>query len=77
MVSGHTKHINIRLNFLPELKDTGMIQGDCISTDDMVAHTKNSSEKVFKKHAKCHCGDDEYWCQNYETDGGAAEETNQ
>ena len=64
-VGGNSKHIDVRLKFLRELKESGTIRINWVSTDCMVGdlHTKNLERKTFEKHAKVHVGDDEYWCK--------------
>ena len=63
-VSGHSKHIDVRLNFLRELKESNIVQIKWEATDEMVSdmHTKNLTYPTFEKQTKRHCGDDEYWC---------------
>ena len=63
-VGGHSKHIDVRLNFLRELKERDIVRIEWIATDEMVAdmHTKNLTYPAFEKHVRRHCGDDEYWC---------------
>ena len=62
-VGGNSKHIDIRLHFLRELKENGIVRIEWVSTDEMISdmHTKNLTAPAFEKHAKKHCGDDEYW----------------
>ena len=61
-VSGGTKHIDIRLNFLRELKEANIIRVSWIDSDSNTVdlHTKNLEPKPFERHVKVHCGVDEY-----------------
>ena len=65
-VGGNSKHIDVRLNFLRELKESGVIRISWVATGEQVGdlHTKNLERKSFERHAKVHVGVDEYWCQN-------------
>ena len=62
-VGGKLKHIDIRLNFVRELKENGVICVKWVPTEKTTAdmHTKNLPAKAFEKHAPEHCGHDEYW----------------
>jgi len=62
-VGGGTKHIDIRLNFLRELKESNTIRVEWIETDKNTSdlHTKNLDLKAFERHTKVHCGEDEYY----------------
>ena len=62
-VGGRTKHIDIRLNFLRELKESKVICVQWIATDKNTSdlHTKNLEQKAFERHTKVHCGEDEYY----------------
>ena len=62
-VGGGTKHIDIRLNFLRELKESKVIRVQWIATDKTTSdlHTKNLEQKAFEQHTKVHCGEDEYY----------------
>ena len=62
-VSGNSKHIDVCLNFLRELKESGIIRISWVTTGAQVGdlHTKNLERKSFERHAKVHVGDDEYW----------------
>ena len=61
-VSVHIKHINIRLIFLQDLKEAGIICVKWVLKENTVAdlHKKNLNTSAFKKHARKHCGNDEY-----------------
>ena len=63
-VGGHSKHIDVWLNFLRKLIESNIVQIDWEATDEMVSdmHTKNLTYPTFEKQTKRHCGDDEYWC---------------
>ena len=65
-VGGNSKHIDVRLNFLRELKESGVIRISWVATGEQVGdlHTKNLERKSFERHAKVHVGVDEYWCEN-------------
>ena len=62
-VGGGTKHIDIRLAFLRELKKANVIRVNWIpsgkNTSDL--HTKNLDKTSFEEHARVHVGDDEYF----------------
>ena len=62
-VGGGTKHINIHLAFLRELKEGNVIRVNWIpsgkNTSDL--HTKNLEKTLFEEHARVHVGDDEYF----------------
>ena len=62
-VGGGTKHIDIRLNFLRELKEANEIRVEWIETKMNTGdlHTKNLDASSFENHTKTHCGDDEHW----------------
>ena len=52
----------IKLNFLRELKKSGMIEIDWCRSEDMPVDlfTNNLIGPQFKKHATVFCGDDDY-----------------
>jgi hypothetical protein len=51
-ISGQTRHVGVRLNFLRELKETGTIEVKWIKSEDNVADilTKNLPANLYKKH---------------------------
>ena len=61
-VGGTTKHMEIRLLWMRELKGKGILDVQWISGDDNETdiQTKNTSRPVFDKHSKAYCGEDEY-----------------
>ena len=61
-VNGGTKHIDICLNFIRELKEEGTIRVEWISTNDMTADilSKNLDKSKFEKFTEELCGTDEY-----------------
>ena len=64
-VNGNTKHIDIRLNFLRELKESKIIRIEWMSTELMTADilSKNLDQKKFDRHTEEMCGQDEYLCE--------------
>ena len=63
-VGGHSKHIDVRLNFLRKLDESDIVRIERVEPEEMVSdiHTKNLTAPAFEKHAKQHCGEDKYWC---------------
>jgi hypothetical protein len=61
-VGGRTRHVDVRMHFLPELKEEGIIVCDWVSGDDNSADlfTKNLPGKAFDKHTSTFVGRDEY-----------------
>jgi hypothetical protein len=61
-VSGRTRHASVRLCFLRELKEQGLIECRWQSGDTNPADmfTKNLGGATFTKHCKTFCGNDEY-----------------
>ena len=61
-VGGRTRHVDVRMYFLRELKDQGKLVIRHISGDDNDADifTKNTSAAVFNKHVVNFVGTDEY-----------------
>jgi hypothetical protein len=59
---GRMRHAVIRLSFLRELKEAGIIVVDWCRSEDMPADlfTKNLPAPLFKRHTKVFCGDDDY-----------------
>jgi hypothetical protein len=59
-VGGRTRHVRVRLNFLRDHKEEGVIEIQWISTHDNCADilTKNLPAKVFEKHAMKLCSDE-------------------
>ena len=62
-VAGRTRHIAVRLNFMRELKEAGILEVVWCSTEDNTSdiHTKNLATGPFNKHTKTYCGEDEYY----------------
>ena len=59
---GRTRHVDVRMYFLREMKEAGIINiqwiaGENNSTD---MFTKNLATKLFCKHVISYCGQDEY-----------------
>jgi hypothetical protein len=50
-IGGRTRHVGVRLNYLRELKEDGIIQVDWIRSEENVADipTKNLPAVIFKK----------------------------
>ena len=61
-VGGRTRHVDVRQNFLRELKEDGILIIRWISGDenDTDIHTKNLAGPLFEKHARTYFGSDEY-----------------
>ena len=61
-VGGRTRHMGVRLNFIRELKEAGLIEVRWIPTKENCAdmHTKNLAGPAFEKHTQVYCGVDEY-----------------
>jgi hypothetical protein len=59
---GRMRHSVIKLGFLRELKEAGIIIVDWCRSEDMPADlfTKNLPAPLFKRHTKVFCGDDDY-----------------
>ena len=62
-VGGGTKHIDIWLAFLRELKEAKVIRVEWIESGENTSdlHTKNLEQAMFDKHTKVHVGYDEYF----------------
>ena len=58
-VAGNTKHIEVRIMFLCELKECGALQVEWVPTKDNEADifTKNTELKAFQKHVSIFCKD--------------------
>ena len=56
LVGGRTKHVEIRLLWMRELKEKGVLDIQWISGDnnEMDIQTKNTSGPVFNKHSKAY-----------------------
>jgi hypothetical protein len=56
------RHSCIKLSFLRELKEKGMIDVEWCRSEDMPADlfTKNLGGTLFKQHMTIFCGDDDY-----------------
>lgn len=61
-VGGRTRHIEVRQNYLRELKEQGLILCVWIAGSDMCSDlfTKNLPRQVFEKHSRIYVGQDEY-----------------
>ena len=59
---GHTRHVDVRQNFLRELKEAGILIVKWISgtKNDADLHTKNLAAADFEKHVAVYTGKDEY-----------------
>ena len=59
-VGGRTRHVDVRMFFLRELKEDGLIVFKHISGTDNETDifTKNVDAATLHKHTKCYCGDD-------------------
>ena len=53
-VGGRTRHVDIKQNFLRELKDNGLLKVEWMSGEDITPdmHTKNVSKILFDKYSK-------------------------
>jgi hypothetical protein len=61
-IGGRTRHVDVRMHFLRELKEDGIIVCDWVSGDNNPADlfTKNLQGPTFNKHASNFVGHDEY-----------------
>ena len=61
-VGGRTRHVEVRMYFLRELKEQGIIRTVWCPSERMSADmfTKNLPPTLFRKHATAFCGQDEY-----------------
>ena len=61
-VGGRTRHVEVRMYFLRELKEAGIIHTVWLCGDDMSSDlfTKNLARPQFEKHTQTFCGNDEY-----------------
>jgi hypothetical protein len=61
-VGGRTRHVDVRMHYLRELKDQGMIVIKHIPGEDNETDifTKNTSTATFNKHVVQFVGHDEY-----------------
>jgi hypothetical protein len=59
---GRMRHACIKLSFLRELKESGLISIKWCKSEDIPADifTKNLGGTLFNKHAAVFCGDDDY-----------------
>jgi hypothetical protein len=59
---GRTRHVDVRQNFLRELKEDGILLVKWIPgpSNDADLHTKNLSGPDFEKHVETYTGKDEY-----------------
>ena len=62
-VGGRTRHTSVRLNYLRELKEQGIMVFQWISGDsnDADMHTKNVPGPLLEKHSRVYFGEDEYY----------------
>ena len=63
IVGGRTRHTAVRLNYLRELKEQGVMVFRWISGDENDAdmHTKNVPGPLLEKHCRVYFGEDEYY----------------
>ena len=56
-VGGGTKHMDCRIMFLRELKESGVLRIEWVSTNDNESdiYTKNVDRQTFFKHVKTIC----------------------
>ena len=61
-IGGRTRHVDVRMHFLRELKEEGLIVCDWVSGEENPADlfTKNLQGPLFNKHASNYVGRDEY-----------------
>eukprot|EP01082_Thalassiosira_pseudonana_P002606 g2934.t1 g2934 contig12:1094397-1094723(+) len=61
-VGGRTRHIDVRMHFLRELKSQGLLVIKHVPGDDNDADifTTNTTAAVFNKHVRNFVGNDEY-----------------
>jgi len=61
-VGGRTRHVDVRMHYLRQLKDEGMIVIRHISGEENETDifTKNTSTATFNKHVVQYVGNDEY-----------------
>ena len=59
---GRTRHVDVRQNFLRELKEAGILIVKWIPgpKNDVDLHTKNLAATDFEKHVAVYTGKDEY-----------------
>jgi hypothetical protein len=59
---GRMKHACIRLGFLREMKEQGLLDVNWCSSEEMHADvlTKNLGGALFKRHVAVFCGGDDY-----------------
>jgi hypothetical protein len=65
-VSGGTKHMEVRYQFLRELKQNGLLKVNWIpgADNDADLFTKNLDRKTFEKHTRVYVGNDKYMKQD-------------
>jgi hypothetical protein len=61
-IGGRTRHVDVRMHFLRELKEEGLVVCDWMSGEDNPSDifTKNLQGPLFNKHAGKYVGQDEY-----------------
>jgi len=62
-IGGRTRHVEVKTNFLREMKETGMFEFQWISTQDKKADvfTKNVGGPEYNRFCEKLCGSDEYY----------------
>ena len=62
-VGGRTRHTGVRLNYLRELKEQGVMVFQWVSghENDADIHTKNVPGPLLEKHSRVYFGEDEYY----------------
>ena len=67
-MSGRTRHMDTRLYFLRELKETGIIKTSWVASDENLADlfTKNLPRPASNKYTSELCGSGEYYKSNSE-----------
>ena len=61
-VGGQTRHVDVRMYFLRELKEQGLVRIKWCPSENVCSDlfTKNLPGSLFHKHVKTYCGIDEY-----------------
>ena len=61
-MAGRTRHVAVKLNFLRELKESGIVRFQWCSGENMKADlfSKNLPRPLFEKHVREFVGQDEY-----------------
>ena len=60
-VGGRTRHVAVKINFLRELKEIGIIEVEWIPSNENCADmfTKNLPSQLFEKHTQRFCGEED------------------